>query len=94
MLARPITEKLREEIAGAAVSDQDQILILLDMHPGKSLAGMAEALSWFFESGDADKSRASRAANSLRKDGMLNLERRGRWVLTDKGTKEAKRLEP
>jgi hypothetical protein len=93
VMANPITEELKAEIEGVDLSDQDQVLLLMQMHPGKSLADMASSLSWFYESGDPDKSRSQRATNALKKDGMVKLER-NKWTLTEKGKKEAKRLEP
>jgi hypothetical protein len=94
VMAKPITEKVKEEIEGEAMNDQDQVLVLMSKFPGKSLAGIAEALGWFFDSsGEPNKPRAQRAVNQLRRDTLVKLER-GKWTLTDKGEKEAKRLKP
>jgi hypothetical protein len=93
VMAVPITDKMKEEIEGSDLNDQDQVLLLVSQFPGKSLAGMAEALGWSYQSGDPDKSRAQRATNVLKRDGLLRAER-GKLVLTGIGEKEVKRLEP
>ena len=93
VMATPITEQMKEEIAGGELNDQDQILLLMSQFPGKSIAGMAEALSWFYDSGDVAKSRAQRAVDALRRDNLLKMER-GKLALTDRGKKEVKTLEP
>ena len=56
---------------------------------------MAEALSWFYENGDADKSRAQRTVRALRNGGFVEMdERSGKYTLTKKGQKEAERIKP
>jgi hypothetical protein len=89
--ARPITEDIKEELEAKAFSDQDQVMMLMHMSPGKSLAKMADALDWTYTSGLPDKTRVNRALATLKEHGLAKLGRNKRWSLTERGKTEAKR---
>jgi hypothetical protein len=80
-------DDLEEELG----DNHDQVLLLLDTTPGMSQGKIAEALGWVSQYGP-DKAKVYRALGALVKHRLANKDVRGKYVLTEKGKKEAKRL--
>lgn len=92
VMASPIAASERAAMADTAMRNEDQVLILLADGAQSSIAAIAEALGWISFRGEPQKSRAKRALDNLKAARMVETIR-GRWQLTDKGRKEAQRVE-
>jgi hypothetical protein len=90
VIAEPISDAVREELAAEARTEEDAVLVLLLQAPGGSLRSMAEALGWFYKNGKAAKQRVHDAMRKLQ-DAHLVRHERGEWGLTDKGKKVAQK---
>jgi hypothetical protein len=88
VMAKPLSEKKRSELEGAARHDEDAILTVMKESFGGSIASMAETLGWKTSTGKPQKSRAHRALMKLKEDN-LTTKHRGKWVLTKTGKMEA-----
>lgn len=92
VMATAVDETERASMKATAMRREDQILILLADGPQKSIATIAEALGWRSYKGEPQKSITSRMLESLRASKLVE-QFRGGWKLTEKGKKEAKRVE-
>ena len=68
------------------------MLITLQNAPDCSIAAWGKSLGWILSNGEPAKSRVHRALERLKAEKLVT-QRRERWVLTNSGKKEAKRLE-
>jgi hypothetical protein len=93
VVAKPISETDREKFDARAQSMADTLLICMhEAGPGASIAKLAEAADWRLSTGGPNKSKVERQLKSLEKEKLVKKER-GAWVLTEKGTKLAEKLE-
>ena len=92
VMARALTNQLKEQLKAKARSDEDAVLIYMHEHPGQSLSEIAVALEWKVgPKREPYKSKVDRALKALAKDKLTEFER-DQWKLTAKGKAEAKRL--
>ena len=72
-------------------SDEDALLLAIADNPRASFAGLAVALRWVSERGE-NKAKVKRCADRLKKDKLVNPDRRGTLCLTEKGEAEVERI--
>jgi AAA domain len=90
--AHQTTAERAERAASRNREDEDAMLITLQNAPVGSIATWAKSIGWILSNGDPAKSRVHRALERLKAEKLVT-QRRGRWVLTNAGKKEAERLE-
>jgi hypothetical protein len=94
-IAHPIGSARHAAIEDEARSKQDEVLLVLDQSPDYSLAQIAEALGWHSTDKEGKqtpyKMKVKRACDGL-KVAKLAVTDRGKWELTDRGKKVAKRM--
>jgi hypothetical protein len=83
-----ISEAEEKERSQGARADEDQLLAALAEDSDRSLACLARACGWIWQSGEPAKSRVERVLGRLHK-AKLVMQVRGRWELTKEGEKEA-----
>lgn len=88
VFAKPLSERERGEAEASSRSDEDALLIAIMENDRTSMAGLATLLQWLAKDGKPNKSRVQRAAERLKKDKLVKLERGG-WSATEKGKSEA-----
>jgi hypothetical protein len=72
--------------------DEDALLITMLNAPDHPMSKWAEHLGWRSASGEPLKSRVSRTLDRLNAEKFVT-QKRGRWLLTNPGKKEAERLQ-
>ncbi len=92
VVARPLSEENRLELAATSRRDEDQLLKAIAENPGASQNKLATALDWYMKNGEPYRMKVSRAAGTLKKQKMI-CDHRDAWVLTPAGRTELKRLE-
>jgi hypothetical protein len=80
-----ISDTVKEEIAKQRVSDEDQILALVDADPKASQASLAIKMGWKLFSGEPHKSKAARCLKALMAAKLIKPTRAGNYRLTDDG---------
>jgi DNA polymerase len=83
-----------EEAQEVASSQKDENELVLARHNGAgsmSIAELAEAMGWILGNGDPHKSKVARVLKRLEKAKLMKNER-GKWDLTEKGEKLARKL--
>jgi hypothetical protein len=80
-----------ERLSAAQGEDHDRVLGLLYSTPGLSQADMAKRLNWY-NNGEPAKSRVNRALKQLVKHKLAAQDRNDKYVLLEKGKKEARKL--
>jgi AAA domain len=90
VICEPISEQGAEEMKKAGLDNENQILRFLQDNPAASLSDIAKARGWFFHNGEADKSKAQRYVDNLKKAKLLKEGRSGRYQVTDEGKKVLK----
>jgi Bifunctional DNA primase/polymerase, N-terminal/AAA domain/Primase C terminal 2 (PriCT-2) len=87
--AKPISAAEKEGLENIADAKRDQLLYLMNSHPGLSIADMAKQLGWFYKNGDPNKSLVQRTLKELKAEKLVEKVG-GRFALTPKGQKAAK----
>jgi hypothetical protein len=72
--------------------DEDAVLITMNNAPVGSFATWAKHLGWLLPNGEPAKSRVERTLHRLKAEKLVT-QKRGRWLLTAAGKKEAEQLE-
>jgi hypothetical protein len=90
--AAPITETEQAEISREGREREDDLLLLLQEHPGLSLSEMAGKLFWIMKDGRPNRSLVNRTLDSLIREKLV-VRDRGKIKLTSKGKKAAEELE-
>jgi hypothetical protein len=85
VIAEWISEAAKEKIAAQAVSDQDQMLALIEADPKASQATLAEEMGWLLYSGEPHKTRAARCLKTLLAAKLIERTRTGAHKLTKTG---------
>jgi hypothetical protein len=80
-----ISDTAKDEIAAQAVSDQDQLLALIDADPKASQATLATKAGWKLHNGDPHKVKVGRCIARLKDHKLITETRQGNYRLTDKG---------
>jgi hypothetical protein len=91
VIARHLSDLAQEEMTKAARSDDDMVLQALKDSAGASIADLAKQLNWLNAKFEPNKSRAQRTVTRLKRARLVQLDR-GRYALTDKGKKVAKKV--
>lgn len=91
VVAKALSDKERIEVEASTRTDEDAVLVAIADSERASMTQIAVALHWMTKAGKPNKSRVQRHTDRLKKGGFLKIER-GTLVVTDKGTKEAKRV--
>jgi hypothetical protein len=90
--ARQADQRHAERVASRQHEDEDSVLIAMLHAPDRPIASWAEALGWLSKTGEPLKSRVHRTLDRLKTEKLVS-QKRGRWVTTAAGKKEAERLE-
>jgi hypothetical protein len=85
-----ISDQAKEKIAKQKVSDENQVLAIIDADPGVSLAAIAIKMEWKLFSGEPHKTRVVRCLKALKDAKLIKETRAGKHVLTDEGKKALK----
>jgi len=85
-----ISDQAKEEIAKQKVSDEDQVLAIINADPAASLATIATKMEWKLFSGEPNKMRAKRSLAALKAAKLIKETRTGKHLLTDEGRKALK----
>jgi hypothetical protein len=91
VIAKPLTEAVRSDLATTQRRDEDSLLSLMLLTPGGSTRSMAEALGWNDRNGPAHY-RVVRVMKKLSSFNFVTQER-DQWVLTEKGKKAARQVQ-
>ena len=95
VVAKAISEAEHGAIVKRARSEEDDMILLLHGGCDLSISQMAEKLNWSLKTGkgygEPHKTKVVRVLERLRQEGLAKRER-GRHVLTEKGSKLAKKL--
>lgn len=91
-VARYVPPERAEQLHQKAVTDADRLLVALQKHPGASVRDLAMKCGFVTSSLKPHTSRLDRAARGLQGYGLVDQDRKGKWMLTPKGQKEAERL--
>jgi hypothetical protein len=86
VIAEPISEQAKDEIAAAAQADEIRVLQFISLNPAFTQATLATAMEWKLHSGEPNKMRALRTLEKLQKAKLIK-ETRGRYKLTPEGKK-------
>ncbi len=92
VIARPIDDTDKQQIAAASRRHEDQLLKVIFEHPGASLRALAVALRWLDSKQQPNAMKVSRAADVLAREKLIQ-KHRGTWQCTAAGEKELNRLE-
>lgn len=92
VVAKALSERERSEAESSSRSDEDLLLLAIAGNERASMAGLADILKWSTKDGKPNKSKVQRAAERLKRSGLVKVERGG-LTLTDKGKKEATRVQ-
>jgi predicted transcriptional regulator len=87
VICEHISGEAKDEIAKAAVTEQDRVLEFLKANPKASMAAIAIHMQWTLYSGEPNKMRASRAIKELTKAKLVEADRHGTFKVTEKGEK-------
>jgi AAA domain-containing protein len=90
VVAKPLSERERTEAETSNRTDEDALLVAIAENDRASMTMLAAALKWLTKDNKPYKTRVKRAADRLKKDKLVKLERDG-LSLTEKGKAEAKR---
>ena len=91
VLATALSKEDQLAAEARTVADEDALLLALADNPRATFAGLAVALGWISDKGE-NKAKVKRCADRLKGDKLVKSDRRGTLLLTDKGSKEAKRI--
>jgi hypothetical protein len=87
-----LTDKEEAQETEASQAEENELLIArFDGGVSMSIADLARAAGWILSNGEPHKSKVDRALKRLKKAGLVKPER-GKWDLTDKGVKLARKL--
>lgn len=92
VFAQLITAEDQEAFDRQGLANQNYVLHAMLEHPGYSFTELAEHLQWRTMDGRPNKSKIQRVMNDLTKAKLTEKRRDGRYVLTNKGQKEAQEL--
>jgi hypothetical protein len=94
VIARVLNADERAELERGKVRDEDAVLIAMLENPSASLRGIASKLGWF-NNGEPDGTKVHRNATKLgaKDQGLTKQDRKQTWILTEKGKKEAEKLQ-
>jgi hypothetical protein len=91
--ARPMEAQERATADTVNARNEDRVLKLLVTQPRLSLTEMAQALQWFYASGEPDKTRVYRALKTLETDQLVK-KRGDHYEPTKEGKRKAENLAP
>ncbi len=92
VIAHPINETDKQQMAAASRRHEDQLLKAIYEHPGASLRALAVALMWLDGKGQPNAMKVSRAADVLAREKLVR-KHRGSWQLTSAGEVELNKTE-
>lgn len=92
VVARHIPADRVEELEEKALSDENRLLVSMQMKPGASVADLAMQCGWASGVGTPQKSRVHRLLGQLKGQGLTEKDRANVWRLTSKGKKEADQI--
>jgi hypothetical protein len=92
VIAVHLSEAAQEEIARAALSNENRVLAEIATKPDQSYAQIAQALGWQVRDGSPHKVKVLRCVDRL-KDARLVVMERGKPIATDKGKKAVEKME-
>jgi hypothetical protein len=87
IVAKPISDAVMEQAAGAAEDDENKLLRAIFANPAASFSALARKLGFVFN-GAPQKYKIQRIINRLLGDKMVNRHRGGKYRLTEKGERE------
>jgi hypothetical protein len=87
IIARPLSDLAKEDIAKAHNANEDRMLRLIAKHPKASLAELATMMDWLLPGGRPNRAKAQRMANVLVKSRMVSKGFQGKLELTKDGRK-------
>ena len=87
--AMPTTDDRAEDLAQAALSDENRVLIAMLRKPGATVADIALGAGFISGMNKPMKSKAHRVLSQLESQGLTKKTRAGSWTLTNKGREEA-----
>jgi hypothetical protein len=87
------TAEQGDKAVNQAVSDENTVLMILDLHPGLSVRAMATTIGWVNDKDTPNAAKVHRILKSLQAD-KLAKPWRGKWLITDSGKAELKRQKP
>lgn len=90
--ARHVAAERAEQLVSRQLADEDVLLIAMQRKPGGSIRDLAMQCGWTTGVGKPQASRVERVLKSLEKSALVDQDRKRRWRLTVKGTKEADQL--
>lgn len=90
VVARTLNAEEQAAVESGALKREDEVLVAMLKNHGASLRALGVALGW-----GPEPSKVSRVLLplKLKENGSLVKQERGKWLLTDRGTKEAEKLE-
>lgn len=92
VVARHLPDERAEQIAAKSFDDDDRLLVAMQKKPGASVRELAMCCGWTNGMGKPMHARADRRLKHMAGLGLAEQDRKGKWRLTTKGTKEADRL--
>ena len=92
VIARPIDETGKQQMAVANRRAEDALLKAIYEHPGASLRALAVALMWLDGKQQPNAMKVSRAADVLAREKLVR-KHRGTWQLTPAGEVELNKLD-
>jgi hypothetical protein len=87
-----ISESEEAERARAVRGDEDRLLLALLENSNRSQRDLARACGFLRPNGDPYQTKVLRLGQELKRARLIRPGRGGQWVLTDEGTKAAKKL--
>jgi AAA domain/RepB DNA-primase from phage plasmid len=91
VLAKALSKHEERAAEAGRDSDEDALLLAIAANERASLAGLATFLGWVSDKGE-NTSKVSRRAEGLKRDKLVQSDRKGTLSLTDKGKKEVQRI--
>jgi hypothetical protein len=86
-------QRRAESAASRQREDEDALLLVMHNAPDRTISAWAEALGWVSRtSGEPLKGQVHKVLDRLKAEKLV-AQKRGRWLLTGAGKKEAERLE-
>jgi len=90
--ARHVPAERAEQIVAKQLDDEDVLLVAMQRKPGGSIRDLAMQCGWTTGVGKPQSSRVERVLKALAGLGLVDQDRKRRWRLSVKGTKEADKL--
>jgi hypothetical protein len=87
VICEHINERAKEQVAEQRFRDENKMLAIIDQHRKATIETLAFKMGWKLHSGEANKAKAYRCVEALKKAKLLTVTRAGKFQLSAEGKK-------